>query len=765
MVTSHETGSGWTSCHDQAGRRVRGRHRAGAADPADRRDRLRPDRPDARARCWPARSRAGSWPRWPTPYPAAAEGVSAAIGAPVLSIEELLASDDVDAVAICSSTDTHVDLIIAAARAGKAIFCEKPVSLDLALVDRALAGRRGGRGAVHDRLQPALRPGPQVGARPGGRRLGRRPARPADHQPRPRGPAAGVHRGQRRHLPRHGDPRLRHGAATWCRARSTEVFARGAVRVDPRIGEAGDVDTAVTVLTHEDGTLTTIDNSREAVYGFDQRVEAFGNGGMAVSDNPARHAGWHVGPRGPDRRAAAVVLPGPLRRVVPPGVGRVPHLPGRGRPVAGRHRRRAGTAPPSRSPPGSRSARAGRSRSRRSGDRRSRSPGRPASSAAPSRPSSRTRATTWSAWSAATRVRTSRGRPGSSTCRTPSRWLTALDGCDAVAHLAIFNDFHGMYADRRAAQDGYVGLTRRVVDAANRTGARVGYVSTDWVFDGTGHLVDEEEPPNPVNFYGFLKAASELVVLERARTPASWPGSAASRGCTRPRTSGPRSQDVGFGYFVLSLVDALRGGGPVHGLGGPATSTRSRPRSCRPRSARCSAWPSRSRLDGVLHFAGGTVVTRRELALATCDVFGLDPDLLDFGPPPDEARLPAPVPYDTSMSRRHDDGAPRRHRPPHRGAARAPSRPSSSRAPRRHSADWGSDPDQVDLEAVATGGIQMTRELHHRAVVVERLTLHREQRRAPRLAELTGLGRGRGAGADGLRRPSAGAPRSRRSRS
>ena len=52
----------------------------------------------------------------------------------------------------------------------------------------------------------------------------------------------------------------------------------------------------------------------------------------------------------------------------------------------------------------------------------------------------------------------------------------------------------------------------------------------------------------------------------------------------------------------------------------------------------------------MLHFAGGTAVTRRELALATCDVFGLDPGQLDFGPPPDEARLPAPVPYDTSMA-------------------------------------------------------------------------------------------------------------------
>ena len=82
----------------------------------------------------------------------------------------------------------------------------------------------------------------------------------------------------------------------------------------------------------------------------------------------------------------------------------------------------------------------------------------------------------------------------------------ALDGCDGIAHLAILNDFHGLYADRRAGYDGYVGLTRRVVDAANAVGARVGYVSTDWVFDGTGHLVPEDEPPNPVNLYGYLKA-------------------------------------------------------------------------------------------------------------------------------------------------------------------------------------------------------------------------------------------------------------------
>jgi myo-inositol 2-dehydrogenase/D-chiro-inositol 1-dehydrogenase len=59
--------------------------------------------------------------------------------------------------------------------------------------------------------------------------------------------------------------------------------------VDAEIGEAGDVDTAVVVLEHENGCLTTIDNSRQAVYGYDQRVEVFGSAGMAASENPLAH--------------------------------------------------------------------------------------------------------------------------------------------------------------------------------------------------------------------------------------------------------------------------------------------------------------------------------------------------------------------------------------------------------------------------------------------------------------------------------------------
>ncbi|WP_392544617.1 inositol 2-dehydrogenase [Oryzobacter telluris] len=223
--------------------------------------------------------------------PAAAESVSAATGAPVMTIEQLLAADDIDTVAICSSTDTHADLVVAAAQAGKAVFCEKPVSLSLAEVDRALT-------AVDDAGVPFMigfnrrfDPGHQAvrdAVASGGigdlhllRVTSRDPAPPPPEYVAGSG-------GIFLDMAIHDFDMARYVAGSDV----VEVYARGAVRVDPRIGEAGDIDTAVVVMTHADGTLTTIDNSRQAVYGYDQRIEAFGSGGMAVSDNPARHNAW-----------------------------------------------------------------------------------------------------------------------------------------------------------------------------------------------------------------------------------------------------------------------------------------------------------------------------------------------------------------------------------------------------------------------------------------------------------------------------------------
>jgi myo-inositol 2-dehydrogenase/D-chiro-inositol 1-dehydrogenase len=70
-----------------------------------------------------------------------------------------------------------------------------------------------------------------------------------------------------------------------------EVYTKATVLVDPAIGKAGDVDTAVITLTFENGAIGVIDNSRKAVYGYDQRVEIFGSGGMACADNnfPENH--------------------------------------------------------------------------------------------------------------------------------------------------------------------------------------------------------------------------------------------------------------------------------------------------------------------------------------------------------------------------------------------------------------------------------------------------------------------------------------------
>ena len=128
---------------------------------------------------------------------------------------------------------------------------------------------------------------------------------------------------------------------------------------------------------------------------------------------------------------------------------------------------------------------------------------------------------------------------------------------DAIVHAAIWNDPAGLRRDRRRAWASDVGPTRHVVVAANAAGAHVVLVSTDWVFDGTQGPAPEDEPPAPVNTYGFLKAASELVVTQRAErgTVARVAG---VQGVHWSRPSAPRRQDAGFGYLVASLVEGGR---------------------------------------------------------------------------------------------------------------------------------------------------------------------------------------------------------------
>lgn len=217
-----------------------------------------------------------------------------------------------------------------------------------------------------------------------------------------------------------------------------------------------------------------------------------------------------------------------------------------------------------------------------------------------------------------------------------------------VAHLAIDNDLAGLYRDRRAGFDAYVGMTGRIVRAANAHGASVAYLSTDWVFDGTGHLVDEDEPVAPLNLYGLFKALSERTVLDGAdRGFVARVGGVQGRHLTQP--SAPREQDCGFGYFVLSLVDALSADRPftvwrdraINGVASPVIAAEI--------GARLLLAMERE-ADGVLHIVGADAVTREELAERACRAFDLDPALLRHGPVPESARLPAPIPFDTSLA-------------------------------------------------------------------------------------------------------------------
>jgi myo-inositol 2-dehydrogenase / D-chiro-inositol 1-dehydrogenase len=219
-------------------------------------------------------------------YRPSADAVGAQFGVPVAAtVEEVLNNPDVDAVAICSSTDTHVDLLIAAAQAGKAIFCEKPISLSLAEVDRALAAIdlagvpvQIGFNRRFDPSHKAVRDAVADGT-VGDVHLVRISSR--DPQPPPLAYVK-VSGGIFLDMTIHDLDMARFVTGS----EVVSVFARGAVRVDPAIGEAGDLDTVVLVLVHENGAITTIDNSRQAVYGYDQRVEVFGSGGMVASENP-----------------------------------------------------------------------------------------------------------------------------------------------------------------------------------------------------------------------------------------------------------------------------------------------------------------------------------------------------------------------------------------------------------------------------------------------------------------------------------------------
>ena len=206
------------------------------------------------------------------------------------SFEELLGHPDIDAVVICSPTDEHAAHVIAAARAGKHIFCEKPLDLSIDRVRETLDIVKemgvelmlgfNRRFDPHFAKVKALVDEGKVGDTHMIRMTSRDPAPPPIEFIRHSG-------GLFLDMTIHDFDMARHLAG--CEV--IEVYARGANLLDPAIGDAGDIDSAVCVLAFENGATAVIDNSRQAVYGYDQRVEVFGSKGMVAIGNetPDRH--------------------------------------------------------------------------------------------------------------------------------------------------------------------------------------------------------------------------------------------------------------------------------------------------------------------------------------------------------------------------------------------------------------------------------------------------------------------------------------------
>ena len=221
------------------------------------------------------------------PIAEAAAGVAAEVGATVATVESALADPEVVGVIIASSTDTHLDHCLAAAAAGKAIFCEKPIDLDLARA-RAAAPRLAGARLLlgfNRRFDPNFQ---ALKSRLDAGEVGALESlNITSHDPAPPPIAyVKVSGGLFRDMAIHD-----FDTARWLLGEPvTEVFAAASCLVDPEIAVAGDVDTAKILLRTASGKLCLISNSRRSGYGYDQRIEAFGAGGMLRAGNVTESA-------------------------------------------------------------------------------------------------------------------------------------------------------------------------------------------------------------------------------------------------------------------------------------------------------------------------------------------------------------------------------------------------------------------------------------------------------------------------------------------
>jgi myo-inositol 2-dehydrogenase / D-chiro-inositol 1-dehydrogenase len=218
------------------------------------------------------------------PFEDAAHALAKATGAEMRRMDDIIEGKDIDVVVICTPTDTHSDLIERAAKAGKAIFCEKPIDLSVRRVEETLKiveqtgvalmvgfNRRFDHhfGALKARIDQGMAGNVELVTI-----LSRDPGAP---------PVSYIERsgGLFRDMMIHDLDMARFLLGE----EPVEVHAVGSSIVDPEIGKAGDVDTAAVLLKTKSGKICQISCSRRATYGYDQRIEVHGSKGLLSAGN------------------------------------------------------------------------------------------------------------------------------------------------------------------------------------------------------------------------------------------------------------------------------------------------------------------------------------------------------------------------------------------------------------------------------------------------------------------------------------------------
>lgn len=235
------------------------------------------------------------------PDGAGADRLAQETGAEVSSLEAVLADPSIHGIVVASPTDQHLPQTLKAIAAGKAVMCEKPIDQDLATA-RAAATALGGDKPLllgfnrrFDRHFGALKKqldAGRIGALESLLIISHDPAPPPISYVKVSG-------GLFKDMAIHDFDMARFLLGE----EPTEVYASSACLVDPAIGEAGDIDTAKTVLKTASGRICVISNSRRSGYGYDQRIEAYGSRGLLKADNVLESTVSHWGETGPEQDA------------------------------------------------------------------------------------------------------------------------------------------------------------------------------------------------------------------------------------------------------------------------------------------------------------------------------------------------------------------------------------------------------------------------------------------------------------------------------